>query len=161
MFLTVSLPVSHFLFLNKKMTISIGNDHAGVDLKKHIVKYLEDIGFNINDMGTNTDKSVDYPDFIHPVSKEIESKKSSMGIIICGSGNGAAMTANKRKNIRAALCWSKEISKLARQHNDANVLSIPSRFVSYNEAIDIVDAFINTEFEGGRHQRRIEKIPCQ
>ena len=84
-----------------------------------------------------------------------------MGIIICGSGNGAAMTANKRKNIRAALCWNKEISKLARQHNDANVLSIPSRFINYNEAIEIVDAFINTEFEGGRHQRRIEKIPCQ
>tara|TARA_B100000989_G_scaffold291260_1_gene265532 strand:+ start:405 stop:836 length:432 start_codon:yes stop_codon:yes gene_type:complete len=143
------------------MTISIGNDHAGVDLKKNIVKYLNDVGFDINDMGTNTNKSVDYPDFIHPVSKEIEEKKAKMGIIICGSGNGAAMTANKRKNVRAALCWSKEISKLARQHNDANILSIPSRFVSENEAIDIVDAFINTEFEGGRHKRRIEKIPCQ
>ena len=143
------------------MTISIGNDHAGVDLKKNIVKYLNDVGFDINDMGTNTNKSVDYPDFIHPVSKEIEEKKAKMGIIICGSGNGAAMTANKRKNVRAALCWSKEISKLARQHNDANILSIPSRFVSENEAIDIVDAFINTEFEGGRHKRRIKKIPCQ
>ena len=143
------------------MTISIGNDHAGVDLKKHIVKYLKGIGFTINDMGTNNDKSVDYPDFIHPVSREIEVNKSNMGIIICGSGNGAAMTANKRKNIRAALCWSKEISTLARQHNDANILSIPSRFVSYDEAIDIVNAFVNTEFEGGRHQRRIEKIPCQ
>jgi len=143
------------------MTISIGNDHAGVDLKKHIVKYLKGIGFTINDMGTNNDKSVDYPDFIHPVSREIEVNKSNMGIIICGSGNGAAMTANKRKNIRAALCWSKEISILARQHNDANILSIPSRFVSYDEAIDIVNAFVNTEFEGGRHQRRIEKIPCQ
>ena len=143
------------------MTISIGNDHAGVDLKNHIVKYLKDTGFTINDKGTNTDKSVDYPDFIHPVSKEIEVKKANMGIIICGSGNGAAMTANKRKNIRAALCWNKEISTLARQHNDANILSIPSRFVSYNEAIDIVNAFINTEFQGGRHLRRIEKIPCQ
>ena len=143
------------------MTISIGNDHAGVDLKKNIVKYLNDVGFDINDMGTNTNKSVDYPDFIHPVSKEIEENKAKLGIIICGSGNGAAMTANKRKNVRAALCWSKEISKLARQHNDANILSIPSRFVSENEAIDIVDAFINTEFEGGRHKRRIEKIPCQ
>ena len=143
------------------MIISIGNDHAGVDLKNQIVKHLNKKGFTTNDKGTNTNKSVDYPDFIHPVSKEIEGKKANMGIIICGSGNGAAMTANKRKNIRAALCWNKEISKLARQHNDANVLSIPSRFVSYNEAIDIVDAFINTEFEGGRHQRRIEKIPCQ
>ena len=143
------------------MTISIGNDHAGVDLKKHIVKHLKVKGFSINDMGTNTDESVDYPDFIHPVSREIEVNKSNMGIIICGSGNGAAMTANKRQNIRAALCWSKEISTLARQHNDANILSIPSRFVSYDEAIDIVNAFVNTEFEGERHQKRIEKIPCQ
>ena len=143
------------------MIISIGNDHAGVDLKNQIVKHLNKKGFTTNDKGTNTNESVDYPDFIHPVSKEIEGKKSNMGIIICGSGNGAAMTANKRKNIRAALCWSKEISKLARQHNDANILSIPSRFVSHNEAIEIVDVFINTEFEGGRHQKRIEKIPCQ
>ena len=143
------------------MIISIGNDHAGVDLKNQIVKHLNKKGFTTNDKGTNTNESVDYPDFIHPVSKEIEGKKSNMGIIICGSGNGAAMTANKRKNIRAALCWSKEISKLARQHNDANILSIPSRFVSHNEAIEIVDVFINTKFEGGRHQKRIEKIPCQ
>ncbi len=143
------------------MTITIGNDHAGVDLKNHIVEYLKGRGFTTNDKGTNTNKSVDYPDYIHPVSKEIEKKKSSIGIIICGSGNGAAMTANKRKNIRAALCWSKEISKLARQHNDANILSIPSRFVSTAEAIDIVDTFIKTDFEGGRHQRRVEKIPCR
>lgn len=143
------------------MTISIGNDHAGVVLKKHIVKYLNERGFKINNKGTNTDKSVDYPDFIHPVSKEVEENEADIGIIICGSGNGAAMTANKRKNIRAALCWNKEISKLARQHNDANILSIPSRFVSTSEVMDIVDAFIKTNFEGGRHRRRIEKIPCQ
>ena len=143
------------------MTISIGNDHAGVDLKKHIVKYLNSRGFTIIDKGTNTDKSVDYPDFIHPVSKEIEEEKSNIGIIICGSGNGAAMTANKRKTIRAALCWNNEITKLARQHNDANILSIPSRFISKDEAIKIVETFINTDFEGGRHQRRIGKIPCQ
>ncbi len=142
------------------MTISIGNDHAGVDLKKHIVKYLNENGFRTNDKGTNTDKSVDYPDFIHPVSKEVEENISSIGIIICGSGNGAAMTANKRKTIRAALCWNKETSILAREHNDANILSIPSRFVSKTEALEIVDAFIKTDFEGGRHQRRIEKIPC-
>ena len=142
------------------MTISIGNDHAGVDLKKNIVKYLKARGFKIIDKGTNTYNSVDYPDFIHPVSREIEENKSSMGIIICGTGNGAAMTANKRKTIRAALCWNKEISKLAREHNDANILSIPSRFVSTTEAIDIVEAFIITDFEGGRHRRRIEKIPC-
>ena len=143
------------------MTISIGNDHAGVNLKNHIVKYLSKKGFKINDKGTNTDKSVDYPDFIHPVSKEIEENKSKLGIIICGSGNGAAMTANKRKTIRAALCWNEETSKLARQHNDANILSIPSMFVNKTEAIVIVDTFIKTDFEGGRHKKRIEKIPCQ
>ena len=143
------------------MKISIGNDHAGVNLKNHIVKYLSKKGFKINDKGTNTDKSVDYPDFIHPVSKEIEENKSNLGIIICGSGNGAAMTANKRKTIRAALCWNEETSKLARQHNDANILSIPSRFVNKTEAIVIVDTFIKTDFEGGRHKKRIEKIPCQ
>ena len=143
------------------MTISIGNDHAGVDLKKHIVKYLNGRGFKIKDKGTNSDKSVDYPDFIHPVSKEIEENKSNLGIVICGSGNGAAMTANKRKTIRAALCWNEEISKLARQHNDANILSIPSRFVNKTEAIDIVAAFIKTDFEGGRHKKRIKKLPCQ
>ena len=143
------------------MKISIGNDHAGVNLKNHIVKYLSKKGFKINDKGTNTDKSVDYPDFIHPVSKEIEENKSKLGIIICGSGNGAAMTANKRKTIRAALCWNEETSKLARQHNDANILSIPSKFVNKTEAIVIVDTFIKTDFEGGRHKKRIEKIPCQ
>ena len=143
------------------MIISIGNDHAGVDLKKQIVKYLNDKGFKTIDKGTNKNKSVDYPDFIHPVSKEVEENISSIGIIICGSGNGAAMTANKRKTIRAALCWNTEISKLAREHNDANILSIPSRFVSKTEALEIVDVFIKTDFEGGRHQRRIEKIPCQ
>tara|TARA_B100000579_G_C22306499_1_gene609527 strand:- start:126 stop:557 length:432 start_codon:yes stop_codon:yes gene_type:complete len=143
------------------MTISIGNDHAGVDLKNQIVKHLKSRGFTIKDKGTNTHKSVDYPDFIHPVSKEIEEEKSNIGIIICGSGNGAAMTANKRKTIRAALCWNNEITKLARQHNDANILSIPSRFISKDEAIKIVKTFINTDFEGGRHQRRIGKIPCQ
>ena len=143
------------------MTISIGNDHAGVELKKKIIKYLKEKGVRTNDKGTNTVKSVDYPDFIHPVSKEVEEKKSTFGIIICGSGNGAAMTANKRKHVRAALCWNKEISKLARQHNDANILSIPSRFISSAEAIEIVETFIKTKFEGGRHQRRIKKIPCQ
>ena len=143
------------------MTISIGNDHAGVELKKKIIKYLKEKGVRTNDKGTNTVKSVDYPDFIHPVSKEVDEKKSTFGIIICGSGNGAAMTANKRKHVRAALCWNKEISKLARQHNDANILSIPSRFISSAEAIEIVETFIKTKFEGGRHQRRIKKIPCQ
>ena len=142
------------------MNISIGNDHAGVDLKEAIISHLEEKGHQLHNHGTNTEDSVDYPDFIHPVALDVENKKSDIGIIICGSGNGAAMTANKHHNIRAALCWSAEISKLSRQHNDANILSIPARFVKFKQALEIVDQFILTSFDGGRHQKRIEKIPC-
>ena len=142
------------------MNISIGNDHAGVDLKEEIISYLEQKGHQLHNHGTNNEDSVDYPDYIHPVALDVEKKKSDIGIIICGSGNGAAMTANKHDNIRAALCWSAEISKLSRQHNDANILSIPARFVKFNQALEIVDQFISTPFDGGRHQKRIEKIPC-
>ena len=143
------------------MTISIGNDHAGVELKNHIVKYLNSRGFTIIDKGTNTDKSVDYPDFIHPVAQDIKKGKAAIGIIICGSGNGAAMTANKHKEIRAALCWDVELSKLSRLHNNANILSLPARFISINKTLQIIEAFLNTKFEGGRHLKRINKIPCQ
>ncbi len=142
------------------MNISIGNDHAGVDLKTAIISYLEQKGHQLQNHGTNNEDSVDYPDFIHPVALDVEKKKSDIGIIICGSGNGAAMTANKHHNIRAALCWSAEISKLSRQHNDANILSIPARFVKFKQALEIVDKFISTPFDGGRHKKRIEKIPC-
>lgn len=142
------------------MNISIGNDHAGVDLKEAIISYLEQKGHQLHNHGTNNEDSVDYPDFIHPVALDVEKKKSDIGIIICGSGNGAAMTANKHHNIRAALCWSAEISKLSRLHNDANILSIPARFVKFKQAMEIVDQFISTSFDGGRHQKRIEKIPC-
>ncbi len=142
------------------MNISIGNDHAGVDLKTAIISYLEQKGHQLQNHGTNNEDSVDYPDFIHPVALDVEKKKSDIGIIICGSGNGAAMTANKHHNIRAALCWSTEISKLSRQHNDANILSIPARFVKFKQALEIVDKFISTPFDGGRHKKRIEKIPC-
>tara|TARA_A100001015_G_scaffold300222_1_gene385341 strand:+ start:421 stop:852 length:432 start_codon:yes stop_codon:yes gene_type:complete len=143
------------------MNISIGNDHAGPKYKKAIVNFLKERGYNIKDYGTNRSSSVDYPDLIHPVAKNISLGKSSMGIIICGSGNGAAMTANKYKKIRAALCWNKETTRLARRHNDANILSLPARFVSTKQAIEMVKIFIETEFEGGRHQARIEKIPCK
>lgn len=142
------------------MNISIGNDHAGVDLKVAIVSHLEQKGHYLHNHGTNSRNSVDYADFIHPVAKDVEEKKSDLGIIVCGSGNGAAMTANKHKKIRAALCWSSEICKLSRQHNDANILSIPARFINLEKAVEIVDLFINTPFEGGRHQKRIDKIPC-
>ena len=142
------------------MKISIGNDHAGVDLKEAIILHLEQRGHELHNHGTNNKDSVDYADFIHPVAKDVEDNSVSLGIIVCGSGNGAAMTANKHQKIRAALCWSPEISKLSRQHNNANIISIPSRFVNLKQALQMVDLFISTPFEGGRHQNRIEKIPC-
>lgn len=141
------------------MTIAIGNDHAGTQYKEEVVKLLESRGIQVINHGTNSEESVDYPDFVHPVANDVEKGRSDLGIIICGSGNGASMTANKHKGIRSALCWTAEIAKLAREHNDANILSIPSRFVSLNQAVDIVKVFLDTKFEGGRHQNRIEKIP--
>ena len=140
------------------MNISIGNDHAGPKYKKEIILFLEKKGYSVINHGTNNDQSVDYPDFIHPVAHDVSSKKADFGIIICGSGNGAAMTANKHKGIRAAICWSEEIASLAKQHNNANIISIPSRFLSSDKILNIVDVFIKEEFEGGRHERRIKKI---
>jgi len=143
------------------MKISIGSDHAGPLYKKEIIRLLMQKGHDISNHGTNTEESVDYPDFIHPVANDVSAQISDLGIIICGSGNGAAMTANKHRKIRAALCWTNELVSLARQHNNANILSIPARFVSISQALQMVDTFISTDFEGGRHQRRIDKIPCQ
>ena len=143
------------------MQISIGNDHAGTTYKEKIVRHLEDAGHQIINHGTNSEDSVDYPDFIHPVAKDVEDGKSNFGIIVCGSGNGANMTANKHQGIRSALCWNNEIVTLARQHNDANILSIPARFVSIQQALKFVDLFLDTPFDGGRHQRRVDKISCQ
>ncbi|MAW15979.1 MAG: ribose 5-phosphate isomerase B [Flavobacteriaceae bacterium] len=143
------------------MKISIGNDHAGPLYKKEIIRLLTLKGHDISNHGTNTEESVDYPDFIHPVAEEVSAQNSDLGIIICGSGNGAAMTANKHRKIRAALCWTNELVSLARQHNNANILSIPARFVSISQALQMVDTFISTDFEGGRHQGRIDKIPCK
>ena len=142
------------------MQFSIGNDHAGVDYKEAIVSYLISKGHEVLNHGTDSEDSVDYPDFIHPVAQDVSSKKASLGIIICGSGNGASMTANKYQDIRSALCWTKEIVALARQHNNANILSLPARFISIPQAIAMVEVYINTDFEGGRHQNRIDKIPC-
>ena len=140
------------------MKIAIGNDHAGVEVKRKIESYLSQKGHTVINKGYDGKESVDYPDYIHPVSLEVKEKKAKIGIIICGSGNGAAMTANKHKGVRAAICWSEEIAELARQHNDANIISIPSRFLSEEETINIVEAFIKTDFDGGRHKRRIDKI---
>jgi ribose 5-phosphate isomerase B len=143
------------------MKISIGNDHAGPDYKKAIVAFLTSKGHEIINHGTDTEESVDYPDFAHPVATDVESGTADLGIVICGSGNGIAMTANKHQGIRAALCWTKEISALARQHNNANVVSIPARFTSIPQAVEIVSTFINTDFEGGRHATRVGKISCR
>ena len=140
------------------MKISIGNDHAGPDYKIAIVKHLEAKGIEVINHGTDTFDSVDYPDFVHPVANDVENGTVDFGIIICGSGNGVAMSANKHKKVRAALCWMKEISALARQHNDANIISIPARYTSIQQAIEMVDTFLNTSFEGGRHQTRVDKI---
>jgi ribose 5-phosphate isomerase B len=142
------------------MKISIGNDHAGPDYKKAIVQFLESKGHIITNHGTDTFDSVDYPDFGHKVALDVAEGKSDFGIIICGSGNGIAMSANKHEGIRAALCWIKEIAALARQHNDANIISIPARYTSIPQAIEMVDTFLNTDFEGGRHATRVGKISC-
>lgn len=142
------------------MKISIGNDHAGTEYKLAIVGLLKSLNIDVINHGTDGSDSVDYPDFVHPVAEDVESEKALLGIIICGSGNGASMTANKHQGVRAALCWNREIVELAREHNDANILSLPARFISLNQALDMVKTFLNTKFEGGRHERRIEKISC-
>lgn len=143
------------------MKISIGNDHAGPDYKKAIVTFLEAQGHEIINHGTDTFESVDYPDFGHEVAYDIQIKNADLGIVICGSGNGIAMTANKHQDVRAALCWTKEIAELARLHNDANVISIPARFTSIEQAVQMVDTFLTTSFEEGRHAKRVNKIACQ
>lgn len=142
------------------MKISVGNDHAGTDYKLAIVGLLRSQDIEVINHGTDSTDSVDYPDFVHPVADDVENGQADIGIIICGSGNGASMTANKHQKVRAALCWNKEITELARAHNDANILSLPARFISLPQALEMVKTFLNTSFEGGRHERRIEKIAC-
>jgi ribose 5-phosphate isomerase B len=143
------------------MKIAIGNDHAGTPYKNKIVSYLKEQNIEVLNKGTDNSDSVDYPDFVHPVAEAVEKEEADFGIIICGSGNGASMTANKHQGIRAALSWTSEIAKLAREHNEANVLSIPARYTSENQALEITKTFLNTDFEGGRHERRVNKIACQ
>jgi ribose 5-phosphate isomerase B len=140
--------------------ISIGADHAGFNLKGKIIQFLESKGYDVKDFGCFSEESIDYPDFAHPVAEMVEENTGMLGILICGSGNGINMTANKHKGIRSALCWNAEIAELARQHNDANIVALPARFISEQEALEIVETFLGTAFEGGRHQRRIDKISC-
>ena len=142
------------------MKVAIGNDHAGTEYKLAIVGLLKSMGAEVKNHGTDGTDSVDYPDFIHPVADDVEKESVDFGIIVCGSGNGASMTANKHQKVRAALCWNKEIVQLAREHNDANILSLPARFIALPQALEMVKTFIDTKFEGGRHERRVEKIPC-
>lgn len=140
------------------MKISIGNDHAGFLHKAAVMRFLEAKGHQINNYGTDTDSSVDYPDFVHPVAQDIVNGSAEKGILLCGSGNGVSMTANKYKDIRAAICWEVVLAELARAHNNANVLCIPARFVNEAVVLEMIDAFLNTSFEGGRHQKRVAKM---
>jgi ribose 5-phosphate isomerase B len=140
------------------MKLAIGNDHAGSDLKKKIVNLLKDQNIEVVNYGTDQNESVDYPDFAHPVGKAIQENKVDLAIVICGSGNGVNMVVNKYSKVRSALCWNTELAALARSHNNANILAIPARFVSEEVAIEMVNTFLTTTFEGGRHQNRVEKI---
>lgn len=140
------------------MHISVGSDHAGFDLKTRVIQHLEQAGHLVEDRGTSTDASVDYPDHAHAVATDVAKGSVELGIVLCGSANGVNITANKHKGVRSAIAWNPEVAALARLHNDANVLALPARFVSEAEALDIVDAFLAHAFEGGRHLRRVEKI---
>jgi len=143
----------------KEKSIVIGGDHAGFAYKASIIQFLEEMGYMVKDVGAYSTDSVDYPDFAHPLAQWIEEGKAPLGITLCGSGNGIAIAANKHTGIRAALCWTEELAALARKHNDANVLSIPARFVTRQLALRMVKIFLETDFEGGRHARRVGKIP--
>ena len=140
------------------MKISIGSDHAGFDLKEKVKEYLKSKNIELNDFGCNSNERCDYPDFGHAVAEDVSDQKCDFGILICGSGNGINMTANKWSRVRSALCWNSEIANMARLHNDANILTLPGRYISDEEAFKCVDEFLNTEFEGGRHSDRVSKI---
>ncbi|HET6558506.1 MAG TPA: ribose 5-phosphate isomerase B [Prolixibacteraceae bacterium] len=144
----------------KQLKIGIANDHAGYDRKAAVLKFLEQQGIEFKDFGAYSDESSDFPDFAHPLAEAVSKGEFDLGITLCGSGNGINMAANKHQGIRSALCWIPEIAALARQHNDANICSLPARYITDEQAIAIVNAFLNAEFEGGRHLRRINKIPC-
>lgn len=143
-----------------KKVIPIGCDHAGFELKMILIDHLQEKGYDLKDFGCYSEESIDYPDFGHPVASMVESNEGTLGILICGSGNGINMTANKHQGVRSALCWKKEIAELARAHNNANIIALPARFISTEEAVEIIDAFFTTPFEGGRHERRVNKIAC-
>lgn len=141
-------------------TLAIGSDHAGFEYKEQLKKWLEKNGYAFKDFGTHSTESADYPDFAHPVAEAVEKKEFDLGLLLCGSANGVAITANKHQGIRAAICWLEELAALARQHNNANIVCIPARYVSYDVAEKILSKFLHTDFEGGRHEKRVNKISC-
>lgn len=143
-----------------ELTIALASDHAGFALKNQVRLFLEDNGAKVQDFGCYSDESCDYPDYAHPLAEAVEKGEYEFGIVICSTGNGICMTANKHQGIRAALCWEKRLAQLARQHNNANVLGLPAKFITVPQALDIVATFFQTDFEGGRHERRVNKIPC-
>ena len=145
---------------DRSRPVAIGADHAGFEYKNLLADYLRSQGFEVNDFGTHSADSVDYPDFAHPVADAVESGAAGFGVLVCGSANGVAITANKHQGIRAAICWQEDIAKLARQHNNANIICIPARFVSTAVAEQMVAAFVETPFEGGRHEKRVAKMAC-
>jgi len=140
--------------------IAIGGDHAGFNYKEDVISFLEASGLSFTDFGTDSEDSVDYPDYAHPVASAVEKGEASFGILLCGSGNGVAITANKHQGVRAAICWGEELAKLAREHNDANIICVPARFVKESDVEKMLQVFITTSFEGGRHMRRVGKIAC-
>lgn len=142
------------------MKLAIGSDHAGFEYKSYVVKLVKKLGYQVQDFGPASDASVDYADYAHPVALAVETKNADLGILICGSGNGVCMAANKHQGVRAALCWTPELGALAKQHNDANILCLPARFVSKMMAGKIIKSYLESKFEGGRHQARVDKISC-
>lgn len=142
------------------LPIAIGSDHAGFELKSRVVEYLKQKGYTVDDKGTYDTSSVDYPDFAHPVADAVETGKAAVGILFCGSAQGVCMTANKHQGIRAALVWQTDIARLSRLHNNANVICIPARYIAFENAKEMIDIFLSTEFEGGRHENRVKKIGC-
>lgn len=145
---------------NLKLPIAIGSDHAGFDCKEDLISILEGEGLAIKDFGTHSTNAVDYPDFAHPVALAVEKGEAAFGVLLCGSANGVAITANKHQGVRAAICWGEELAELARKHNDANIICIPARFVRDGDAEKMLDIFMHTAFEGGRHSKRVSKISC-
>ncbi|SEW13736.1 ribose 5-phosphate isomerase B [Chitinophaga sp. YR573] len=145
---------------NLTLPVAVGSDHAGFEYKEEIISYLEGKGLKVKDVGAFSKDSADYPDFAHPVATLVEREQAAFGILVCGSGNGVAITANKHQGVRAAICWGEELARLARSHNNANVLCVPARFVDDNVTKQMVEVFIDTPFEGGRHENRVRKIAC-